>query len=247
MLCGRDNAHLQPNIAKLQILTLATKLLVLSPTTPLLLQLSQYLFTLARYDQDYDIRDRARFLNALQRGVKDEKTTITDEEEDVGGVVLRREQVKVVLLSQQGHTDEEFVKAGQDFNVGSMSRLIGRKLNGYFDIPDWTDDPTDPSLRESELDDPIRQAPAVAAISSASHPGPVSAPVTTLPVHLSSANISRNGSPAGSSPVGSLPLQSRAKFQDLDAFLDSESEESSDESERYSSLPSTGPVIADAQ
>lgn len=215
-------------------MTLATKLLVLAPTTPLLLQLSQYLFTLARYDQDYDIRDRARFLSALQRGVKDEKTAAQDEEEeDVGGVILRREQVKVVLLSQRGTGEDKLVKAGEDYNVGSMSRLIGRRLNGYSDIPEWTDDPTDPSLRESELDDPSRLAAPQIAISSAAQPVS-SASATPRPVHLSSAAaLPRGGSPAGSSPAGSLPLQGRAKFQDLDAFLNSESEESSEESERY--------------
>jgi AP-3 complex subunit beta len=219
----------QPNIAKLQILTLATKLLVLSPTTPLLLQLSQYLFTLARYDQDYDIRDRARFLGALQRGIKDEKASSieNEEDEDVGGVVLRREQVKVVLLAQRHSGEDKSAISTGDYDVGSMSRMMGRKLNGYTGIPDWTDDPTDPSLRESELDDPARQAVPVAAISSAA---PVSA--TPRPVHLSSAARPPGASPAGSSPAGSLPLQGRAKFQDLDAFLNSDSEESSEESQR---------------
>jgi AP-3 complex subunit beta len=91
--------------AKLQILTLATKLLVLCPGAPKLNALSQYLFTLARYDQDYDVRDRARFLHALLRGVREEKTLgedpVEDDSEDAGGVTLRREQVKVVLLGRR--------------------------------------------------------------------------------------------------------------------------------------------------
>jgi AP-3 complex subunit beta len=212
-------------------LTLASKLLVLSPTTALLLQLSQYLFALARYDQDYDIRDRARFLNALLRGVKDEQAPAKDDEadeaEDVGGVVLRREQVKVVLLSQRSLAEERSSTAREDYDVGSMSRLIGRKLNGYTPIPEWTDDPTDPSLRESELDDPSRQAVTPSAISFA-QPIATSASATPRPMHLSSPAVPRGASPAGSSPAGSLPMQGRAKFQDLDAFLNSESEEESD-------------------
>lgn len=210
-------------------MTLATKLLVLSPTTPLLLQLSQYLFTLARYDQDYDIRDRARFLGALQRGIKDEKAAKVSEEdeEDVGGVVLRREQVKVVLLAQRSSAEDGPANTVVDYDVGSMSRTIGRKLNGYTGVPKWTDDPTDPSLRESELDDPKRQTQPVSAISSAQ---PVSAP--SRPIHLSSAAMPPGASPVGSSPAGSLPPQGRTKFQDLDAFLNSDSEESSEESER---------------
>lgn len=196
-----------------------------------MLQLSQYLFALARYDQDYDIRDRARFLNALLRGVKDEQAAAKDDEadeaEDVGGVVLRREQVKVVLLSQRSLAEERSSTAREDYDVGSMSRLIGRKLNGYTPIPEWTDDPTDPSLRESELDDPSRQAVTPSAISSA-QPIATAASATPRPMHLSSPAVPRGASPAGSSPAGSLPMQGRAKFQDLDAFLNSESEEESD-------------------
>lgn len=228
--------------------------MVLSPTTPLLVQLSQYLFTLARYDQDYDIRDRARFLNALLRGVKDEKhlkptdnengvgaAAEEEEETDMGGVVLRREQVKVVLLSQRSYEDEKAIRAGDEYTVGSMSRLIGRRLNGYTGIPEWTDDPTDTSLRDSELDDPSRQVVPPISVSSttayASAHGsgsrPISASVTPtpLPPHLAAAgSIPRGVSPAGSSPVGSVPVgQSKGKFQDLDAFLNSESEESTEE------------------
>ena len=81
-----------------------------------LLLVSQYLFTLARYDQDYDVRDRARFLHALLRGVRDEKKAVAegaaaedDEEEDLGGVVLRREQVSVILLGKREAGDEQII------------------------------------------------------------------------------------------------------------------------------------------
>lgn len=98
-------------IAKLQILTLATKLLVLAPAEPQLLLISQYLSTLARYDADYDIRDRSRFLHALLRGVRAEKDGSAEpngdveEETDVGGVVLRREQVRLVMLGRREQAD----------------------------------------------------------------------------------------------------------------------------------------------
>jgi AP-3 complex subunit beta len=98
----------------LQILTLTTKLLTISPATSQLLLLSTYLFNLARYDMDYDVRDRARFLNALLRGVRAEKQGVAngegtdeEEEEDQGGVVLRREQVSVVLLGKREAGDAQ--------------------------------------------------------------------------------------------------------------------------------------------
>lgn len=53
----------QEDIVKLQILNLATKLSITNPKQTRLL--CQYVFNLAKYDQNYDIRDRARFLRQL--------------------------------------------------------------------------------------------------------------------------------------------------------------------------------------
>ncbi len=99
-------ALLQAAVAKLQVLTLAAKLVVLCPVKEIQL-LSHYALSLARYDANWDVRDRGRFLNGLLRGVRQTVSgensmatheTDEDEEEDLGGVTLRREQVKLVLL-----------------------------------------------------------------------------------------------------------------------------------------------------
>lgn len=149
--------------AKLQILTLATKILVIAQSNPKLELLAQYLFMLARYDADYDVRDRARFLNALLRGIREEKpvngnsanSPLAEEkhEQDTGGVVLRREQVKFAVLGRSQPKDVEVVKSGKggEFEVASTSRIAGKKLKGYEALPDWTDDPTDSSLRDSDV------------------------------------------------------------------------------------------------
>lgn len=241
----------EATIVKLQILTLATKLVVLCPATPLLNLLSRYLFSLARYDQDYDVRDRARFLHALVRGVRHDKISsdsilkaegdgvngIEDEEDNLGGVVLRREQVKVVLLTpRESVAIGSSTAARSEFDVCSMSRIVSRRLTNYTAIPEWTDDSTDSTLRDSELDNPISTKPTPSAISSAPafssaaiHGGGIPTPI---PTHLSAASLpSRGGfaaSPAGSSPAGSIPA-GKGKFQDLDAFLNSESEEDSED------------------
>ncbi|WVR03787.1 hypothetical protein IAU60_000782 [Kwoniella sp. DSM 27419] len=233
--------------AKLQILTLAAKLLVLSPTTVPLNQMSSYLFTLARYDAHYDVRDRARFLHALLRGVKDEKNPMLangqdgspqdraenesdDEEKDMGGVILRREQVKVVLLGKRGISDTGVDHIpGSEYQVGSMSRITCKKLGGYEPLPEWTDDPTDPSLRDSALENP----------SQATTPLPSATPTYPAGPTYISAPVSRGGgpSPIGSSPIGtpgSAPYVTsssvpKGRFKDLDSFLNSESETESEE------------------
>ncbi|KAJ4433931.1 hypothetical protein ANN_16250 [Periplaneta americana] len=59
-LVNRYDKCLNEDIVKLQILNLAVKLYLTNPKQTKLL--CQYVFSLARYDQNYDIRDRARFL-----------------------------------------------------------------------------------------------------------------------------------------------------------------------------------------
>ncbi|OCF43360.1 AP-3 complex subunit beta [Kwoniella heveanensis CBS 569] len=246
--------------AKLQILTLATKLLVLSPASSQLNLMSNYLFSLARYDAVYDVRDRARFLNALLRGVKDEKkqavvpenaangtdngdgdeaATGVDEDgegdQDVGGVVLRREQVRVIVLGKR-EINEKAQEQGSEYDVGSMSRITGKKLGGYEALPEWTEDPTDSSLRDSELDNPQAHTPLPP-------PTPTYPVGGSGPAHIPGGPPGISGSPMGSSPAGSVPRTAsgaavgaaglgagagKGKFRDLDAFLNSESESGSE-------------------
>lgn len=97
---------------KLQTVSLAAKLGVLAAPSALyhtpILQLVKHLLAMAKQDRNINIRDRTRFLEALLVGAgvvevpkRSERTSwdgpnagITD----IGGVKLRREQVRVVLL-----------------------------------------------------------------------------------------------------------------------------------------------------
>lgn len=98
---------------KLQAVTLAAKLLVLSPADRTIGLLNRYVFSLARYDLNYDVRDRGRMLRALLVGVAPNPFGDNDDaHEDVSGVVLRREQVKMVLFEGKSSTGEVVTKAG---------------------------------------------------------------------------------------------------------------------------------------
>jgi AP-3 complex subunit beta len=86
---------------------LAAKLLVLNPANNTLQLLGRYALTLARYDQDYDVRDRARSIATLLMGVA--PVVLGDEEcskEEYGGVILRREQVRMVLFEHKATVKE---------------------------------------------------------------------------------------------------------------------------------------------
>ncbi|KAG2145245.1 adaptin N terminal region-domain-containing protein [Suillus clintonianus] len=116
----------QASLVKLQTLTLAAKLILLAPTHRTLVLLARHVLTLARYDEDWDVRDRARMLGALLVGAVAGVLSSNDEEgigenwnkeEQAGrlGVVLRREQVTRVLFEGKTGTIEEEQAAGKCF------------------------------------------------------------------------------------------------------------------------------------
>lgn len=246
---GVKNFTLEEAPAKLQILTLAAKLLVLSPSAPKLDLFCQYLFSLARWDADYDVRDRARFLAALLRGVRE--TLDEGEDEDAGGVTLRREQARVVLLGKREVAPDAVVEReclcrstlteGSDLEVGSMSRVAHHKLGGYVALPDWTDDPTDSSLRESEIDRPKPSASPTPRFFSSAQPTTAVASLAAMAVPKG-VRASASHTPLDASPASSVPHTTRATFRDLDDFLNSEGseEETDDES---SDDDDDGPVV----
>lgn len=86
---------------KLQILTLSAKLFVMAYGHTQIRLLARYAFSLARYDLDYDVRDRGRFLSSLLVGVDGGVYKDGNEEDAVeihDGVILRTQQVKHVLF-----------------------------------------------------------------------------------------------------------------------------------------------------
>ena len=104
---------------KLQIITLASKLLVLCPENRTLALLTRYVLSLARYDLNFDVRDRGRMLGSLLNGVTTLLRGEDDEDvyEDHGGVVLRREQVKLVLFEGKAGVSEEPPHSGMSTSV----------------------------------------------------------------------------------------------------------------------------------
>ncbi|KAI0701216.1 adaptin N terminal region-domain-containing protein [Cytidiella melzeri] len=217
-------------IVKLQTVTLAAKMLVLCPSDRTLGLLTRYVLSLARYDPNFDVRDRGRMLGSLLNGV----TTLLrgeDEDsgqEDQGGVVLRREQVKLVLFEGKSGISEEPQHTGDERAVlGSLGAITGKDMAGDVFLPDWLEQGVEPSLRSSEEDVP----PVPLSISSVH---------TSVPRSIASSNRASPVvlTPAGPSPAGSYsrPETGKAPWTDLDSFYadtngDEEEEESEDETD----------------
>ncbi|XP_014851304.1 PREDICTED: AP-3 complex subunit beta-2 isoform X11 [Poecilia mexicana] len=126
----------EEDIVKLQILNLAAKLyLTNSKQTKLL---TQYVLNLAKYDQNYDIRDRARFIRQLI--VPTEKSG-----------ALSKYAKKLFLALKPAPVLESPFKDRDHFQLGSLSHLLNAKAGGYQELPDWPESAPDASVRNVEV------------------------------------------------------------------------------------------------
>lgn len=120
---------------KLQVLNLAVKLILNNPEQTTLL--AQHVFNLARYDANYDVRDRARFLKPFIGG--DEKTTI-----------LQRNAKKIFLATKPAPQIENRYTGREAYQLGTMSHYLNMRVNRYQDLPDFPTNAPDSSVRNVE-------------------------------------------------------------------------------------------------
>ncbi|RXW18134.1 hypothetical protein EST38_g7717 [Candolleomyces aberdarensis] len=169
--CAKTFANEAP-LVKMQIVTLAGKLIVLAPppTAPspaeqdaappavdekvrkLALLVKYVVFGLARYDSHWDVRDRARLVWGLVKGLVDKFLGDGEGANEVGGVVLRREQVRVVLFEGKagGFVDgEQGAEGGRAalgalsaFGIGPSSSSVATSRN-YQEYDELEDDDVD--------------------------------------------------------------------------------------------------------
>ncbi|KAH9958555.1 adaptin N terminal region-domain-containing protein [Russula dissimulans] len=210
---------------KLQAVTLAAKLLVLSPTHGTLTQLAKYVFALARYDRNYDVRDRGRMLQQLLVGVVPSISAV--DAKDVGGVVLRRPQGKENAAPRGAH---EGGGVGVRERLGTLGLVLGRDVPHARLLPDWLEHGVESSLRHSPDDAPS----STSAVTAIGHVAPSRGGIG---VGMGTGTGGRSTpivvlTPAGSggpSPAGSVP--NRAGWTNLDKFYASDSEEEEEEEE----------------
>ncbi len=139
---------------KMQVLNLAAKLCISNPEQSRLL--AQYVFNLAKYDQDYDIRDRARFIRAFifpQAGQEESR--------------LVKNARKVFLANKPAPVTESKFKDRDIFQLGSLSHFLNARATGYQDLPEFPSEAPDPSVRNVEppprAQNPWEKSPAKAA------------------------------------------------------------------------------------
>ncbi|XP_056646948.1 AP-3 complex subunit beta-1 [Diorhabda sublineata] len=126
----------EDDIVKLQVMNLAMKLYITNPEQTSLL--CQYICNLAKYDQNYDIRDKARFF----------KQFTPNQEGKI------RSQAKRIFLATKPAPVLKLQLTGQEeLQLGSLSHYIKQRANGYEDLPPFPANPPPGDVRNVE---PIR-------------------------------------------------------------------------------------------
>ncbi|XP_013411486.1 AP-3 complex subunit beta-2 isoform X2 [Lingula anatina] len=126
----------EEDIVKLQILNLAAKLCITNSKQTKLL--CQYVFNLAKYDQNYDIRDRARFLRQLI--IPGEKAG-----------AFAKYAKKMFLATKPAPVLESKFKDRDQFQLATLSHVLNTKATGYREIPDFPEVAPDPTVRNVEV------------------------------------------------------------------------------------------------
>lgn len=129
----------EEDIVKLQILNLSAKLCITNAKQTKLL--CQYVFNLAKYDQNYDIRDRSRFLRQLI--LPGEK-----------GGALAKYSKKIFLHTKPAPVLESKFKDRDQFQLGTLSHILNTRATGYQELPEWPEVAPDTTVRNIELPTP---------------------------------------------------------------------------------------------
>uniref|UniRef100_A0A674D0V4 AP-3 complex subunit beta n=1 Tax=Salmo trutta TaxID=8032 RepID=A0A674D0V4_SALTR len=132
----------EEDIVKLQTVNLAAKLyLTNSKQTKLL---TQYILNLGKYDQNYDIRDRTRFIRQLI--VPNDKNG-----------ALSKYAHRILLAPKPAPVLESAYKDRDRYQLGTLSHTINTKASGYLELSDWPTVAPDLSVRDVEVIEPLKE------------------------------------------------------------------------------------------
>ncbi|CAG8453323.1 11185_t:CDS:10 [Funneliformis mosseae] len=201
----------EADVVKLQIINLGAKLYSLNPKDQILNLLFQYVLNLARYDLNYDIRDRARLLRGLIMIIGHKDITSDNGEIDeaqhtdsIQSSILK-ENLKQILLCEKEAPSEESPRRRDRFTIGSMALVLNHSIPGYEPLPDWPTEIPDGSARNN-LDETYSRSQAVKGFGSDSFGDYAPSPIYDKP----------------------LVTDKRKDVYDLDRFYESESSSDDD-------------------
>ncbi|RWS29173.1 AP-3 complex subunit beta-2-like protein [Leptotrombidium deliense] len=141
----------ESDLVKLQTLNLASKLFLTTnskvmdnnfnifddKTKERIKLLVNYIFNLAKYDLNYDVRDRGRFLKQL----------LTNCDTDNGLMLAKRILMSPKATFKSDKVETNTFDAPSKYRVGTLSHFLNRKVPGYCDLPDFPENAPDSNTR----------------------------------------------------------------------------------------------------
>uniref|UniRef100_A0A8C2DY89 Adaptor related protein complex 3 subunit beta 1a n=1 Tax=Cyprinus carpio TaxID=7962 RepID=A0A8C2DY89_CYPCA len=109
--------------------------------------LTQYILNLGKYDQNYDIRDRTRFIRQLI--VPNEKSG-----------ALSKYARRILMAPKPAPVLQSAFKDRDRFQLGTLSHTLNSQASGYLELSDWPAVAPDQSVRNVEVVEPAG-APAL--------------------------------------------------------------------------------------
>ncbi|CAH8866815.1 unnamed protein product [Trichobilharzia szidati] len=156
----------QEAVVKFQIINLAAKLCIVNPRQTHIL--AQYVFNLAKYDTNYDIRDKARFLRGLlfpqiitnpnvngddasvnsnQKSSVKSGSNNTNNNSSNNNLYLSKHLRKICLATKPAPIIKSQFEDKSNYRLGTLSHILHRRVSGYRDLSDWPTVPPDPWSR----------------------------------------------------------------------------------------------------
>lgn len=136
---------------KMQIMNLAIKLALQFPDDEPVQLLMTYVLEMSRYDLNTDLRDRARFMTSMMGLAPASESE--ENPEDESALAELADHAKTIMLAPKlppvtllGSVDFEGLP---NFNIGSLSALVGHYVSGFENIMNWPEHQPDSSVRDS--------------------------------------------------------------------------------------------------
>jgi len=132
----------EADIVKLQVLTLGAKLVLSSdpePPQPRVVEILRYVLQVAKYDVNYDIRDRARLIRLLLLA-----------EGDAANTEVRKHAKALFLSEKPVPAFESVTDLCTGFLLGTLSHVIHDTAPGYRPLEDFPEEAPDPTTRNPQ-------------------------------------------------------------------------------------------------
>ncbi|XP_041754541.1 AP-3 complex subunit beta-1 isoform X2 [Coregonus clupeaformis] len=206
----------EEDIVKLQTVNLAAKLyLTNSKQTKLL---TQYILNLGKYDQNYDIRDRTRFIRQLI--VPNDKSG-----------ALSKYAHRILLAPKPAPVIQSAYKDRDRYQLGTLSHTINTKASGYLELSDWPAVAPDQSVRNVEVIEPVKEWAPSLGKTGKSKP----AKSSDDKFYSDSGEEEEEEEGSGSSSSDDSSSSSEESGSDAESSVEKNSSQSSEESDKSSS------------